>query len=140
MKLTPQATNLLLSYIVLQDPLGQDLLGDLIPNGEKCRSKRGMFPTKGQKYSQEGKVYSKGGDMPSESSHEGEIARQGEEQKEESWFQGEAKTSLDDGKHPSKCEWFNLTTFANFMLALIMLSSITKKGEIVTNMAPFMPF
>jgi len=26
------------------------------------------------------------------------------------------------------------------MLALIVLSSITKKGEIVTNMAPFMPF
>ena len=30
--------------------------------------------------------------------------------------------------------------FANFMLALIVLSSITKKGEIVTNMAPFIPF
>ena len=30
--------------------------------------------------------------------------------------------------------------FENFMLALIVLSSITKKGEIVTNMAPFMPF
>ena len=30
--------------------------------------------------------------------------------------------------------------FANFMLALIVLSSITKKGEIVMNMAPFMPF
>ena len=26
------------------------------------------------------------------------------------------------------------------MLALIVLSSITKKGEIETNMAPFMPF
>ena len=26
------------------------------------------------------------------------------------------------------------------MLALIVLSSITKKGEIVTNMEPFMPF
>ena len=78
--------------------------------------------------------------MPSESSHEGEVARQGEEQKGESWFQGEAKPSLDDGKHPSKCKQFNLTTFANFMLALIVLSSITKKGEIVTNMTPFMPF
>ena len=28
----------------------------------------------------------------------------------------------------------------NFMLVLIVLSSITKKGEIVTNMAPFIPF
>ena len=78
--------------------------------------------------------------MPSESSHEGEVARQVEEQKGESWFQGETKSTLDGGKHPSKFKWFNLSNFANFMLALIVLSSITKKGEIVTNMAPFMPF
>ena len=30
----------------------------------------------------------------------------------------------------------NLLIFANFMLALIVLSSITKKGEIVRKMAP----
>jgi len=36
--------------------------------------------------------------------------------------------------------WLNLSIFANIMLALIVLSSITKKWEIVTNMAPFMPF
>ena len=63
---------------------------------------------------------------------------------------GEAKPSLDGGKHPSKCKRFqlvsigikrlNLSFFANIMLALIVLSSITKKGEIVTNMTPFMPF
>ena len=45
---------------------------------------------------------------------------------------------MDDGKHPSKCKWFqlvsidikrlNLSIFANFMFALIVLSSITKKG------------
>ena len=35
---------------------------------------------------------------------------------------------MDDGKHPSKCKWFNLLILANFMLALIVLSSITKKG------------
>jgi len=34
----------------------------------------------------------------------------------------------------------NLSIFVNFMLALIVLSSITKKEKIVTNMAPFMPF
>ena len=67
-----------------------------------------MFPTKGERCSQEGKLYSKGGDMPSESSHEGEVERQGEEQKGESWFQREVKPSLDGGKHPSKCKWFNL--------------------------------
>ena len=55
---------------------------------------------------------------------------------------GEAKSSLDDGKHPSKCEWFSIVfnwyqfvNFCKFMLALIVLSSITKKGEIVRKMA-----
>ena len=57
---------------------------------------------------------------------------------------------MDDGKHPSKCKWFqlvsidikrlNLSIFANIMLALIVLSSITKNGEIVTNMTSFMSF
>ena len=59
----------------------QDLLRDLIPKGEKCGSKQGMFPTKGEKCFKEGKVYSKGGDMPSESSHEGEVAKKGENQR-----------------------------------------------------------
>ena len=68
--------------------------------------------------------------MPSESSHEGEVARQGEEQKGESWFQGEAKPSMDSGNHPSKCKWFDLEILANFMFALIVLSSITKKGRL----------
>ena len=58
----------------------------------------------------------------------------------QSWIQGESKSTLDGGKHPNKCKWFNLSIFENFMLALIVLSSITKNGEIVTNMAPFMPF
>jgi hypothetical protein len=57
---------------------------------------------------------------------------------------------LDGGKHPSKRKrfsidfnWYQVVKFVNFckfMLALIVLSSITKKGEIVRNMAPFMPF
>ena len=39
----------------------QDLLGDLIPKGEKYGSKQGMFSNKGgEMFSQEGKVYSKG--------------------------------------------------------------------------------
>ena len=52
---------------------------------------------------------------------------------------------MDGGKHPSKCKRFqlvsidikrlNLSIFANIMLALIVLSSITKKGEIVAKMA-----
>ena len=49
MKQTPKATNLLLSYIFLQDLLGARLLGDLIPKGEKCGWKQGMFPTKEEK-------------------------------------------------------------------------------------------
>ena len=42
---------------------------------------------------------------------------------------GEAKLSLDDSKHPSKCKWFNLSILANFMHALIVLSSITKERD-----------
>ena len=53
---------------------------------------------------------------------------------------GGGQPSLDGGKHPSECKWLNLLILANFMLVLIVLSSITKKREIVTNMAPFMPF
>ena len=30
------------------------------------------------------------------------------EKKGKSWIQGEAKPTLDGGKHPSKCKWFNL--------------------------------
>ena len=36
---------------------------------------------------------------------------------------------MDDGKHPIKCKWFNLSIFENIMLALIVLSSITKNGD-----------
>ena len=53
---------------------------------------------------------------------------------------GEAKSSLDGGKHPSKRKQFsidfywyqvvNLSIFCKFMLALIVLSSITKKGRL----------
>jgi hypothetical protein len=58
-----------LSYIVLQD-----LLGDLIPKGEKCGSKQGMFPTKGEMFPRRKSIFQVG-DMPSESSHEEEVAR-----------------------------------------------------------------
>ena len=53
---------------------------------------------------------------------------------------GGGQPSLNGSKHPSECKWLNLSILANFMLVLIVLSSITRKGEIVTNMAPFMPF
>jgi hypothetical protein len=49
---------------------------------------------------------------------------------------GEGKPTLDDDKHPSKCKCFNFSIFAKFMLALIVLSSIAKKGEIVRKIAP----
>ena len=53
-----------------------------------------------------------------------------------SWIYGEAKPTSDGGKHPSKCKQFNLSIFVKFMLALIVLSSIIKKREIVRKMAP----
>jgi len=46
----------------------------LIPKGEKCGSKQGMFPTKGEMFPRRKSIF-QGGDMPSESSHEGEVAR-----------------------------------------------------------------
>ena len=36
---------------------------------------------------------------------------------------------MDGGNHPSKCKWFNLSNFANFMLALIVLCINHQKGE-----------
>ena len=38
----------------------QDFLGDLIPKGEKYGSKQGMFPTKRERCSQEGKTFQRG--------------------------------------------------------------------------------
>ena len=80
----------------------QDLLGDLIPKGEKCGSKQGMFSNKGgEMFSQEGKegkVYSKQGDMPSESSHEGEVAKKRENQKGNHGFRGRPSHHLMMGE------------------------------------------
>jgi hypothetical protein len=53
--------------------------------------------------------------------------------KGEGWSRG----SLDDGKHPSKCKWLWFCQFLQTYAALLVLSQITKKGEIVANMAPF---
>ena len=72
------------------------------------------------------------------STYERRVANRGRN-KGDHGFRG-GQPSLDDGKHPSKCKWFNLSILANFMLALIVLSSITKKRGIVTNMSLFMPF
>ena len=38
----------------------QDFLGDLITKGERCGSKQDMFPTKRERYSQEGKTFQRG--------------------------------------------------------------------------------
>ena len=43
---------------------------------------------------------------------------------------------MDDGKHPSKCKWFNFSIFAKFILALIVPKRGSKKGEIARKMAP----
>ena len=64
-----------------------DFLGNLIIKGERCGSKQGMFPTKGERCSQEGKVYSNGVEMPSGTSqHMREEYQIGEGTKGESWF------------------------------------------------------
>jgi len=51
----------------------------LIPKGEKCGSKQGIFSRK-KKFIPKGQKYL------SESSHKGEVARPGEEQRGKSWF------------------------------------------------------
>ena len=54
------ATNLLLTYIVFARPFQeQDLLGDLIPKGEKCGSKQGS-----KVFSQGEEAYPKEGEIP----------------------------------------------------------------------------
>ena len=128
MKLTPQGTNLLVSYIVLQD-----LLGDLISKGEKYGSKQGMFPTKGESPKKEKYIPNilQRGKMPTGSSqHMREEQQIGGGTKGESQLQGEAKSTLDGGKHPSKCKWLNLSIFCKFMFIFIVLSSITKNGRL----------
>ena len=87
MKQTPKATNLLLSYIFLQDLLGARLLGDLIPKGEKCGSKQGMFPTKRERCSYEGKIFQRGRHAEwIKSTYERGVANRGRNKKGESWF------------------------------------------------------
>ena len=78
----------------------------------------------------------------SESSHEGEVARKGEDQRGNHGFRGRPSqhwmmVSIQARVSDSICQFLQIL---NFMLSLIVLSSITKKGEIVTNMAPFMTF
>jgi len=66
----------------------QDLLCDLISKREKCGSKQGMFPTKEERCSQEGKVYSnKKGENADwiKSTYERRVANRGRN-KGGSWF------------------------------------------------------
>ena len=59
--------------------------------------------------------YFKGGDMPSGSSqHMRDEQQIGGGTKREIMVLGEAKPSLDGGKHPSECKWFNLSIFCKF--------------------------
>ena len=65
----------------------------MIPKGEKCGSKQGIFSRR-RSISQRGRdipkkeKHSKGGDMPSESSHEGEVAKKRENQRGNHGFRG----------------------------------------------------
>ena len=98
---------------------------------DQSKACSGMFPTKRERCSQEGKIFQRGRHAGwIKSTYERRVANRGRNK----------GGSLDDGKHPSKCKWLNLSILTNFILALIVLSSITKKGEIVMNMAPFMLF
>ena len=63
-------------------PKGKKCGGELIPKGKKCGSKQDMFSNK------RGAMFSKEGDMSSESSHEEEVAKKGENQRGNHGFRG----------------------------------------------------
>ena len=83
--------------------------------------------------------------MTSESSHEGEVAKKGENQRgnhgfrarpSHHWMVVNIQASVSVFQIISiDIKRLKLSIFANIMFALIVLSSITKKGEIVRKIA-----
>ena len=64
----------------------QDLLGDLIPKGEKCGSKQGMFPTKGEMFPRRKSIFQRGKNTDwIKWTHERRVANRGRN-KGGSWF------------------------------------------------------
>src|SRR6185437_6542443 len=77
-----------------------------------------MFSNKGgDMFSQEGKVYSKEGDMPSESSHEGEVANKGENQRGNHGFRGRPShywMMVSIQASVNGFNWYQAVKFVNF--------------------------
>ena len=72
-----------------------------------------MFSQEGK----EGKVYSKEGDMPSESSHEGEVAKKGENQRGNHGFRGRQSHHwmlVSIQASVSVFNWYQVVKFVNF--------------------------
>ena len=90
-----------------------------------CSQQRGRDVPKKEKHS-------KGGRQAKwiKSTYERGVAKSERNKGGNHGFRGRPSHHWMGGKHPSKCKWFNLSIFANFMLALIVLSSITKKGRL----------
>jgi hypothetical protein len=93
----------------------------LIPKGEKCGIKANM---------REKLIVKQGlGCKKSNTKHNTKFKNLGEPKGEDYELRGRSSSRLDDGNHPSKCKWFIFVNSCKFMFALIMLSSINKKGD-----------
>ena len=95
---------------------------------------------KARYFLKEKKHIPKGEKYLSESSHEGEVARKGEDQRgnhgsrgrpSHHWMEVSIQTSVSGiNLFSMSIKWLNLSIFAKIMLALIVLSSITKRGRL----------
>ena len=119
----------------------QDLLGDLIQKGEKCGSKQDMFPTKRERCSQEGKTFQMVRHAKwIKSTYERGVANRGRNEGGNHSFKGRPRqhwmvVSIQASVSGSICQFLQILC----LLSLCCHQS-PKRGEIVTNMAPFMPF
>ena len=94
-------------------------LGDLIPKGEKFGSKQGK-----------NEYHPKGGTT---------LIPKGEKQRGNDgfrWRPSQHWMMISIQASVSGFNWLNFLILAKFMFALIVLSSITKKGETIRKMAP----
>ena len=88
----------------------ETFLGDLIPKGEKCGSNQSTFPRRRG-------IFQKRRDTEwIKSTYEIGVANRGRNKRGNHSFRGRPESTLDGGKHPRKCKWFNLSIFANLCL------------------------
>ena len=63
----------------------------------------------------------------------------GEKKKGNDGFRGEAKSTLDDGKNPSECKWFNLSIFCKIYTSFDCVVINHQKGRDCKENGPIRP-